>query len=180
MTEEYSTKEVTTHNEEATARKKSDKEDREKLMGKLCMSIDPLDTSNHPESIVNIVSRIIGPAKVNVDNAVTIGERQMPGFEEGWPGSSHEPLHHEVVTMAISKKHGKVCSTHSCDLKLIFSLVLGLSHARELSLKGSGEMRLTKRKSVLKQSFQVEVSDRLCQIPEVLILDGCAILWVIV
>ena len=112
-------------------------------------------------------------------------------FEEGWPCSFYEPQHHEVVTLAISKKHFKVGSTNICDRNLIFSRVLGLSQARELSLKDvlcyklaptsssmfedNGEMRLTETKSVLKRSLQVEVSDRLCQTLEFLVLDGCAI-----
>ena len=40
-------------------------------------------------------------------------------------------------------------------------------------------MRITKTKSVLKRKLQVEQSSRTLQQPEVVIIDGCAILWII-
>ena len=40
-------------------------------------------------------------------------------------------------------------------------------------------MRITKTKSTLKKKLQIEVSDRTCNPPECIILDGCAILWII-
>ena len=43
----------------------------------------------------------------------------------------------------------------------------------------SGAMRITKTKSVLKQKLQVEQSSRTSMQPQVVIIDGCAILWVI-
>ena len=42
-----------------------------------------------------------------------------------------------------------------------------------------GEMRIAKTKSTLKKNLQVEISTRLGPQPEVTILVGCAILWVI-
>ena len=43
----------------------------------------------------------------------------------------------------------------------------------------NGDMRITKSKSILQQKLQVEVSDRICQVPDAIIIDGCAMLWVI-
>ena len=43
----------------------------------------------------------------------------------------------------------------------------------------SGAMRITKTKSVLRQKLQVEQSARTSMQPQILIIDGCAILWVI-
>lgn len=40
-------------------------------------------------------------------------------------------------------------------------------------------MCITKSKSVLKKKLRVEVSGRLCHPPDVIIVDGCAVLWVI-
>ena len=38
----------------------------------------------------------------------------------------------------------------------------------------NGDMRITKLKSILKQQLQVEVSDRICQVADAIIIDGCA------
>ena len=43
----------------------------------------------------------------------------------------------------------------------------------------SGEMRITKSKSVMKTKLQVEMMDGCSTPPDAIVLDGCAILWVI-
>ena len=43
----------------------------------------------------------------------------------------------------------------------------------------TGEMRLTKSKSILKTKLQVELADRRSVPPDVIVLDGCAILWIV-
>ena len=42
----------------------------------------------------------------------------------------------------------------------------------------SGDMRITKSKSVLRKKLQVEVSGRMFP-PDAIIVDGCAVLWLI-
>ena len=106
MCEGVQMKEVNQHKEEATTRRMSDKEDRDKLQAKLNLSLHPLDTDNHPLGIVNIITGTIGPASVNVDNSVKVGKQQMATFEEKWPQSFQQSLHHEVVTMSeIGRAH---------------------------------------------------------------------------
>ena len=68
---------VTTHKEEKPSRITSDHEDRAKLRQKLQICIDPLDCGDHPSDIVNVVIGRVGSKEVNVDDAVTIGHRQM-------------------------------------------------------------------------------------------------------
>ena len=46
-----------------------------------------------------------------------------------------------------------------------------------ISFDDKGDMRITK--STLKSKLQVEVSERLSPAADAIILDGCAILWVI-
>ena len=43
----------------------------------------------------------------------------------------------------------------------------------------NGDIGITKSKSILKQKLQVEVSDRICHVPDAIIIDGCAMLWAI-
>ena len=55
------------HKEEAKARIQADAKDRAGLCRKFDSCIDPMDSKVHPEgSIVNIVSRKLAPASVNV------------------------------------------------------------------------------------------------------------------
>ena len=60
---------------------------RNKLKDKISNVIDPLDPSKHPNGqLLNIVTGRITPEKVNVDQAVELGTKQMKEFEESLPG----------------------------------------------------------------------------------------------
>ena len=81
------------------------------------------------------------------------------------------------------------------DTNLIYSRVIGLQNARNISMKDvleyelspvptslyedNGEMRIMKSKSTLKRKLQIEHSNR-SQFPsENVIIDGCALMWII-
>ena len=186
---------VTVHKEEMPARKRADDADREKLREKLITCTDPLNPDDHPDQLVNIVTGKLAPAAVNADIATKIGLQQMKEYEDHWPSSFHKPLSKQVVTMAAGRKHVKVGQEAVYDPNLIYSRVLGLHSVRDVNLKDimqfelaavppsmfedSGDMRITKTKSVMKKKLQVEVSDRLSSSPDAFIIDGCAVLWVI-
>ena len=68
------TESISSHKEENRARLKSDRKDRQNIRAKLEMSIDPLDPTDHPDEIVNIVSGRKAPSAVTVDNAVEMGK----------------------------------------------------------------------------------------------------------
>ena len=119
----------------------------------------------------------------------------MIEYESQWPSSFHKPISKKVVTMAVSRKHIKVGQVPVYDTNLIYSRVLGLQKVRDISLKDilkfelapvppsmfeeNGDLRITKTKSVLKRKLQVEISDRACSSPTSIIIDGCAVFWVI-
>ena len=71
------TREATTHKEEMPSRMASDAKDRGNIQHKVEMCIDPLNSDNHPNCIVNIVTGRIAPDAVNVDNSVAMGKEQM-------------------------------------------------------------------------------------------------------
>ena len=50
---------VTTHKEEKPSRVKSDSIDCQKIHEKMSLSLDPLDPTDHPEGIINIVTGFI-------------------------------------------------------------------------------------------------------------------------
>ena len=95
----------THHKEEAKARTERTK-DRKALRDKLEVCIDPLNTENNQEGLVNIVTgQVLTHSSVNVDNAPELGEQQMEEFERGLLDSFHETMHRRVTTMAVSQKH---------------------------------------------------------------------------
>ena len=96
---------ITTHKEESATRIMTDSVDREKIRKKLATCIDPLDPSSHPSgNIVNIVTGMISPASVNVDDPVQLGERLMTSYREGWPQSFHKPITKPIIMMSVSRK----------------------------------------------------------------------------
>jgi len=168
--------EVSSHKEENPARVKSDGKDRQNIRAKLEMSTDPLDPTDHPDEIVNIVSGRIAPSSVNVDKSVEIGKAQMVLFEENWPSGFNTPIPKQIVTMAVALKSVRVGDKNVYDVNLIYSRVLGVQQTRSINLtdvlkhelapiptsmfKDDGEMRIATTKSELKKKLQVAVSSR--------------------
>ena len=186
----------TQHKEETTWRKNADRADRESIQ-KLDLCIKPLDPSSHPSSIVNIVSGQLADKTVNVHEAVKIGTQQMKDFEKGWPKSFNCTISKRVTTIKDSKKHIKIGNKKVYDTTVIYSRVIGLqASSRDIDIKNvlshelapvptsmfhdSGEMRLCKSKSDLKNRLAIESSLR-CASTNVkaTVLDGSAVLWVI-
>lgn len=187
---------VTTHKEEGTSRILTDTADRIKIRDKLATSIDPLNPESHQsDSLVNIVTGRVASPSVNVDNSVNLGKQLMKSYEDGWPQSFKKPLSKPTVTMAEQKKRVKVGDVPVYDPSLIYSRVLCLQKVRDINMKDvlsyeladappsmfdkSGDMRITKAKSTLKTKLQVELTDRRTVPADAIILDGCAILWVV-
>ena len=186
----------THHKEEAKARIQTDAKDRKALRDKLEVYIDPLNTENNQEGLVNIVTgQVLTHSSVNVDNAPELGEQQMEEFERGLPDSFHETIHRRVTTTAVSQKHIKVNDMKMFDTEMIYVRAMALQcslrnydtknlMAHELSPRpasmfdDSGAMKVAKTKSVLKNDLKVEVARRHAAV-DASFLDGCAVLWVV-
>ena len=66
------------------------------------------------------------------------------------------------------------------DVNLIYSRVIGMDRNKPASMFAeNGKMRIAKRKATLKKNLQVKTPSRLFPQPDIIIIDGCAILWVI-
>jgi hypothetical protein len=194
ITERNRTSVVESHKEEMPARIKSDLNDRKNIKKKLETCIDPLNPGCLPDNIVNIVSGRISPQSVNADKSVIIGRQQMTEYEASWPQGFNDPLSKKVTTMSISKKQITIGSTGTFDTELIYSRVMGLIHTRQVDLenifehelapvptsmfKENGDIR-SGVKAGLKGKLQVEQSARILLPAEVIIIDGCAMFWVL-
>ena len=160
------------------------------------MCIHPLDPQQHPENIINIVNGMIGPSSVNVDEAIDIGTRQMKEFEESLPDGFYETISKKVETMAITKKSFRVGDSKVYNTELIYSRVIGLqASSREVNItdvmscelspiptglfSDSGDMRISKSKSTLKNLTKVDASSRqAAKEATCTAIDGCALLWI--
>ena len=171
----------THHKEEAKALIQTDAKDRNALRDKLEVFIDPLNTENNQEGLVNIVTgQVLTHSSVNVDNAPELGEQQMEEFERGLPDSFHETIHRRVTTMAVSQRHIKVNDMKMFDTEMIFARAMALQCSLrnyELSPKPVS-MKVAKTKYVLKNDLKVEVARRHAAV-DASFLDGCAVLWVV-
>ena len=127
MTYEQGTREATTHKEEIHGRIVSDAKARGPTELQMC--IDPLNSDNHPDGIVNIVTGRIAPDAVNVDNSVA-----MKQFDTDWSKTFYEPLSNQVVTMFVTKKRIKLGSADCFDTNPIYPRVIGLMSTRDVDL----------------------------------------------
>ena len=90
-------------------------------------SIDPLDTEQHQDGLVNVVTGkdVVHPS-VNVHNAAILGENQMGTFEKCWPGGFHDTITKKVVTMAVNRKDVTVGEVNVFDTDIIYARAMGL------------------------------------------------------
>lgn len=191
---EESKKVHTFHKEESAARIKCDEEDRKKIRQKLQTCMNPLVIEDHPDGIVSIHSGRIGNTKVNVDDAVCLGEKQRQKFEESLPKGFYVPLKKEVVTLSNNKKHMLVQQTSVYNTETIYARALQLMTRNaeicslptlfgyELSPVPSalfdefGDMNPASQKSQLMSQLRVQVSSR-GKYVNALIIDASALLW---
>lgn len=187
---------ITTHKEEMGSRIKYDENDRKAIREKLSKCIDPMNAAAHPASLANIVTGRICPAEVNVQDAVTLGKAQQTEYEASWPQGFQQPLKKAVVTMKEAKKKPRTGPSEQFESGLIFARGLALMNSREINVKElmshelahvptsmfeeeTGEMRVAKSKSVLKTKLKVEESTRKIGLADAIVIDGCALLWVV-
>ena len=102
----------------------------------------------------------------------------------------------KVITMKEIKKQRGADPMEQCDSGLIFARVTALMSTRAINLNDmlkyepaavptfifdekSGELRISKSKSILKRRLQVEVTNPSRRTEDAVVIDGCAILWVL-
>ncbi|KAG7177523.1 hypothetical protein Hamer_G008156 [Homarus americanus] len=193
MTGGYKQVDTTTHKEERPSRICADNQDQMNVQDKFQCCVDPLDKDDHPEGISNIITGRVAPESVNVHQAADLSKAQLVSFENSLPSGFHAPLLKKVIARIVTKKFMRIADKDVYDNNLIYSRVLGLQHARDIGLTTvlkyelaplptsmfteSGDMYIATSKMTLKKKLQVLVSARLSPDPQILIIDGCGILW---
>ena len=128
---------ITSHKEELASQIKYDENDRQVIMDKLKLCIDPLNTAGQASALVNIVSGRICPDEVNVYDAVDLGKAQMEEYEVSWPEGFHQPLKKRVRTMKECKKKTRTDTAEQFDSGLVFARALGLMNSRDVKVEQS-------------------------------------------
>ena len=187
---------ATTHKEESNSRIRSDTEDRIKIRSMLDTCISPLCPDEHPRDIVNVVTGQLASDAVNVYKALEMGTSQLQNFTSSLPEGFYAPLSKKVITMISMKKSVKFDDVDVVDTALIYSRVKAMQATRETPtmkdvleyelaaiptsmFKDTGVMRLATNKAVLKNKLSNEVSARLYMVPESIVMDGCALMWIL-
>ena len=197
MSSENTERVQTHHKEESLTRIKNDQVDRQNIRDTLNMCIDPFDEASHPDgALMNIVTGEMTHPDVTADEALSIGHSQMVAFKSGWPETFYNKVSMNVVTMDSKKKHITIGQEKVYDQELIYARVIGLLvSSRDINFDdviscelaayppsmftSDGYLKTAKSKSALKKSMQVTISERSSPIPDTVIYDVSALLWVI-
>ena len=87
-----------TIDEEGTTRRELDRDDRLRILTELRKHPHPL--THQSESLYNIVNgQVVSETKVNVQDAMEIGQDTRTSFASSLPGGFHHPIKKTVETM---------------------------------------------------------------------------------
>ncbi|MES9884700.1 MAG: hypothetical protein ABW185_27970 [Sedimenticola sp.] len=130
--DEYDTK-TNKHKEEGKQRKIQDGTDRMKIHQELEKYPHPLEQDEN-EPLFNIVNGHVADGKVNVENALVIGEVMAADFNGRPPTGFYNAIHAKVVTMETMKRGVKVGDKTVYDMEKLYARLLILSQRRDVSL----------------------------------------------
>lgn len=152
------------------------------------------------KTIVNIASGKVTPeAHTNIYDCLQISNAQYAEFEASLPQGFHDPILKKVIlagtkTKRIKSADGKreaqdmgaifnrlLLFNQVSDVKIDMKTVLGfeLTPLPLSMFEPDGKIRLCKNKSDLKNTLKKEIPSRTAKAPDFVIIDGCAILWII-
>ena len=117
----------------------------------------------------------------------------MEEYQASWPEGFHQPL---KKRMKECKKKTRTDTAEQSDSGLIFTRTLGVMNSRDIKVEQilryelapvptlmfeekTRDLRIAKSKSILKNKLQVEQSACATGQPDAIVIDGCAILWVV-
>ncbi len=129
------------HKEEGTSRRQLDCVDRNKLREEFALyphplQIEELQNENQtPSHLSNIVNGCTADDRVNVSNAVAIGDQMSNTFINSLPGGFYNVIHRGVVTMETMKKGVKVGDKTLYDMEKLFSRFIMIADKRKIKLE---------------------------------------------
>ena len=108
-----------TIDEEGTTRRELDRDDRLRILTELPKHPHPL--THQFESLYNIVDgQVVSETKVNVQDAMEIGQDIRTSFASSLPGGFHHPIKKTVETLQVLKRGVKIKVKTVYDLETVF------------------------------------------------------------
>ena len=115
-------KDVRIHKEEMPSRLRSDCCDHDKIRIKLEQCINPLESTQHPVTLVIIVTGYVDKSSaVNVENAIEIGCQQMKKLIQEFPDSFHKTISKQVHMLKSEKKGVQIGDIQSFNTEAIYA-----------------------------------------------------------
>ena len=109
-----------------------DAEDRAKILRVLWENSHPLTTAT--TTLYHIINSQMADGKVNVQDALKIGQDMSTLFSSLLPGGFHAPISNKVVTMKFKTKGVKVNGKIIFDLEALFARLLVVRSKRRMAL----------------------------------------------
>jgi hypothetical protein len=122
------------HKDEGKERKKLDTSDRKKIQQELRKYPHPLHQEDK-EVLFNIVNGHVADGKVNVHNALSIGNSMAAEFKGTLPTGFYKAIHSKVVTMETMKKGIKIGDKTIYDMEKLYGRLLVISQRRDITLE---------------------------------------------
>ena len=179
----------THHKEETPGRIQADAADRQKLHEKLSQCTNPLDPNDHPPALFNIATGRLAEPSMNIHRTLQIWTSSMESFAGKLPEQFHDPIGSPFITMSTTRNTTKLGSGQTFDTRVIFSRKLWITNSCDFDLDNlllSSPILSAPRwwqyatadlKTKMKNCLVVEQSLRTVTHPDVIMLDGCALLW---
>ena len=105
--------------EEGSEIRELDRDDRLRILTDLRKHPHPL--THQSDSLYNIVNgQVVSETKVNVQDAVEIGQDTITSFASFLPGGFHNPIKKTVETMQVLKRGLKIKGKTVYDLETVF------------------------------------------------------------
>ena len=140
--------------------------------------------------------KIVCTDEVNVYNAIDLGRAQMKECEASWPEGFRQPLRKRVRTMKECNKKSTTATAEQFGSGLIFARALALMNPRDIKVEHTlsselapvptsmfnekmRKLYIAKSKSIRQNKLQVEQSAHATAPPDAIVIDGCALLWVV-
>ncbi len=121
------------HREEGEPRMQLDADDRRKIINELQKHTNPLSTQSG-DVLYNIVNGRVAEKCVNVDQAVSIGDKMITEYTARLPEGFHDSLKKNVTTMTSLKKRAKIGDVSVYDMEKLYARLLVISQNREIEL----------------------------------------------
>ena len=182
------------HKEKCKAQMKINSIDRDRLRKYLVIFIAPSPADRHLQEIVHIHSEKLSTKEINVDSCKTV-EKQLQQFISNLVNCFYKLLTAAVLSVKRLKKSIEVNQLEVIDTSFIYSRVVALQLTKE-ALKVENvssfeffpvlvsmfddtvDMRSAKSKLSLNNTGK-KVSFRSMKRPELVVNNGCTILWVV-